>query len=320
MSKQALDAKRLTAFAMDPNNLIIIGLDTKDDARHPLYDERIKLPLAETMVLNVAHNGVIEPVIVRKNGDRVEVVDGRQRVRAAREANKRLKKEGAALIEVPVVVRRGDDGGMLGVMISANENRVDDGVPVKLQKLQRFMALGKNEKDASIAFGVELQTIKGWLALLEAGPEVKQALASKTLSQSAAIRIAKLPREQQSEAVTAATANGPATVEEARIAANRVAVKTRSERAEKADGDSDGENEKKTTKTDKRGENRLLLKPPSKREIHRLLKSGVQLDPMVRYTIEWMMGLGGPERVMGLRTALEAARKTSDDQPTARSA
>ena len=69
MSKQALEGQRLNAFGMDPDKLTIIGLDTDDGPEHPLYDERVRLPLDESFVKNVKVYGVIEDVIVCKDAD-----------------------------------------------------------------------------------------------------------------------------------------------------------------------------------------------------------------------------------------------------------
>jgi ParB family chromosome partitioning protein len=91
---QAIAGRRLNAFAVDPDNLIIIGLDTDDGPEHPLYDERVKLPLDESTVLNIMAIGVKEPVLVRKTDGNPEVVDGRRRTMHAREANRRLRELG----------------------------------------------------------------------------------------------------------------------------------------------------------------------------------------------------------------------------------
>ena len=78
----------------DPDTLVIV-----EDEGSALRDDRAKLPYDERLVLSMMVRGVLQPVIVRKNPetDRTEVVDGRQRVKACREANKRLKKEGRDL-------------------------------------------------------------------------------------------------------------------------------------------------------------------------------------------------------------------------------
>lgn len=201
MAKQALKGSRLNTFAMDPEDLVIIGIDTDDGSEHPLYDDRIKLPLDEALVLNIMAHGVLETVSVRKNGDAPEVVYGRQRVRAAREANKRLKKQGSKPIKIPVSVRRGKDTQMFGVMVSENEHRRDDGPLEKAEKLRRYLDMGGTEEEAAIDFGVTPTSIRNWLKLLDLEASVRKAVEKGIISASAAGKLAPLSREEQKAAL-----------------------------------------------------------------------------------------------------------------------
>lgn len=83
--KTAIDAPRENMFRVEPEKMVLVT-----DENHPLYDPRVHLPLRENLVLNIMAHGVKEPILIRKNGDTFEVVDGRQRVKHAIEANKRL--------------------------------------------------------------------------------------------------------------------------------------------------------------------------------------------------------------------------------------
>jgi len=218
VAKTALPgAKRLNAFAMDPNALTIVGLDTQDGAEHPLYDERINMPLDEGLVRNIRKNGVLVTVTVRKNGPLVEVMAGRQRVRAAREANRRNEEEGLKLILVPVFVKRpASDGDALGVMISENENRQDDNPLTRAKKASRLLDFGETEEDIAIAFGISKQAVKNLLALLELSDKVKAAVEEEQISFSAAIELRDLPRAKQEEQLQAILSSGGIGVSEAR--------------------------------------------------------------------------------------------------------
>lgn len=280
-SKQSLDGTRLNAFGMNPDSITIIGLDTKDGPEHALYDKRINLPVSEALVLNIMAIGVIEPVIVFKDGDRVLVVAGRQRVRAAREANKRLTAQGAEPIVVPAMAKRGSDGTMLGVMISENELRVEDLLESKLPKLEKYLATGATEEDAAIRFGVTGQTIRNWLALLEAAPAVKKAVQGGLLSATAGAKIASLPRADQSAAVEEATKDGKASVAKA----ERI---TKTKKKNAANGADD-----------------KTITPPSKRLLRKLVTGGEfqQLDVDAFQVLKWVLGDVETARVKGL-TAL----------------
>lgn len=189
-------------FKFAPEKLVIVT-----DKSHPLYDERVDLPLDEALVRNIMFRGVIEPIVVRLNGKRedgsavVEVVDGRQRVRATIEANKRLAEEGKPTILVPGVRRRGEAADFAGVMISANELRKSDSPLIKARKLERFLATGRDEEEAAITFGVSVQTIKNMLKLLELHPTVQKAVEKNNLPASVAKELSDLPQEQQPAAL-----------------------------------------------------------------------------------------------------------------------
>lgn len=200
LSKSLGAAAQKSMPLFDPESLTLIT-----DKKHPLYDERIEWPVQEAMVRSVMIHGVIEPVIVRKNGLKkdgspiVEVVDGRQRVKAALEANKRLKAEGSNPIRVPAVSRSGEDVALMGVMITANEIRRGDEIVVKAKKAQRLIDNGATEEDAADQFGVDVATIKNWLVLGDCCADVIKAISSGELAVDVARKMAKLSREDQKE-------------------------------------------------------------------------------------------------------------------------
>jgi ParB family chromosome partitioning protein len=186
----------------DPENLKIVK-----DEKSALYDERINLALDENHIANVMAVGILEPILVRKAGEDkeglpiVEVVDGRQRVRWAIEANKRLKKDGKELIRVPGVPRRGDDAELFGVMISTNEVRRMDDAITRAKKVKRYMEMGRTEEEAATAFGKSAATIKNLLTLLEGTPAVQRAVSEGKISIQVGKRLAVLPKEEQSAAL-----------------------------------------------------------------------------------------------------------------------
>lgn len=180
-----------------PEDLIIVGLDTKDSEEHALYDERIKLPVHEGMVASIKVYGVIEDVVVRKNGPACEVVDGRQRVRAARQANLELKRDGKEEVRVPVTTRKGDDGEMLGVSIATNEQRTADSPIVRAKKAQKMLDQGRARPYIAMAFGCSQAVLAHLFTLLELDGEVQAAVDAGELSASAAAKLHPLKREEQ---------------------------------------------------------------------------------------------------------------------------
>lgn len=215
-SKTAIEGVgRSNVFRVPPEMVKIIGLDTKDGKDHPLYDERIHLPVDQGLVNNIIQYGIRQNIEVRKSGDELEVVDGRQRVRAAREANKRLKQEGSVPILVPTSIARGNDNFMFGVMISVNENRQNDPLLAKAEKAKRALDFGHSEDSVATMFGVTKKAIQSWMKLLDLHPDVLALVKSKKMSPSTAIKLADLPREEQVIKASEMVSSGEATTAEA---------------------------------------------------------------------------------------------------------
>lgn len=193
-----MSVKQGTLFRFDPSELVIIGLDTKDGPEHELWDERIRLPLEEPMVLNIMTFGVKETVTLRKNSKGYEVVNGRRRVLHAREANKRLKKIGEPLVRIPATVEAGDDTHMEKLTISLNELRRDDDTLTKAEKCMRLLHRnGGDYKDAALVFGVSVAAIKNWAKVAELAPKVKRAVAAGEISASAAAELHGIAKDVQ---------------------------------------------------------------------------------------------------------------------------
>lgn len=203
MSKKAINAPSVTRYMVEPEKLTIIGLDTKDGADHYLYDDRIKLPVDEGMVKNIMFRGVLQPAIVQKDGEKLLVVDGRQRVRAAREANKRLKKEGKEPVRIEVKLDRSGESDAMGILISTNEFRRDDTPLAKARKLERYLAMGRSEDEAALLFGVTTKSISNWLKLLELDSSVQKAVEKGHVAASNVASWAKLEKAEQKEKLAA---------------------------------------------------------------------------------------------------------------------
>jgi ParB family chromosome partitioning protein len=195
MAKQALPYSRTNLWLVDPNDILII-----EDTDHPLYDlTRTTLPVDEAMVLNIMVYGVIEAINGRKNAEgKVEVIDGRRRVKAAREANRRLAAEGKELIRVPVVLKHGDPNRLYGVMISANEHRLDDTVLAKARKAARHFDMGATTEEVANSFGVSTTTLDNWQKLLLVKPALLEEVEKGNVSAHQAIKAVGNPKAQES--------------------------------------------------------------------------------------------------------------------------
>jgi ParB family chromosome partitioning protein len=210
-----LNAQRTDAFILEPEKLTLVT-----DPNHPLYDPRVNDDPDEALVRNVMVYGVLEPVLIRRNGERAEVIAGRGRVKAALEANRRLTAEGKQPIRVPAILKRGPDADMYGVLISENECRREDNPLLKSVKAQRLIDMGKSVEEVAIAFGVKRQSVESWLALGDVAQPVRDAVGSGEISATAAVQLRSLPREEQVKTFETLKSEGAkVTVERARKAA-----------------------------------------------------------------------------------------------------
>lgn len=237
MGKTALPgASRLNAFSMHPDKLVIVGLDTEHQpGEHELWDERIHDPLDEGMVRNIRVRGVLQPIIVRKNGESVEVVDGRQRVRAAREASRRNDAEGLPTIHVPCIVRRSKGrtaaqkaADALDTMISTNENRHDDNPVTRAHKAQRLLDYGRSDDEVAETFGITKQALKNLLVVLDLSPKVQDAIG-KSISFTAATTLKDLTHEEQDKKLEELVAAGVSVAEALRLQRARKKKETNGE-------------------------------------------------------------------------------------------
>ena len=195
---------RQDLFRMNPEALVIVI-----DKAHPLYDERANLDLSEHFVSSIMEHGILEPVLIRKNGPLFEVMDGRQRVRGAIEANKRFSGAGSdKVVLVPVIMRRENDIDAAKVMIAANEIRQADTPLVRARKAQRLLDLGALLPEVARQFGIAVDTLNENLQLLNTSSEVQAAVESGEVPATAASAVASLPRSEQKAAMVSIRAQG----------------------------------------------------------------------------------------------------------------
>jgi ParB family chromosome partitioning protein len=150
---------------------------------------------------SIEANGIIQPIIVMKKGDRYQLVAGERRWRAAKLAG---------LAEVPVVVQDFADDRLLEVTLIENIQR-EDLNPIEVA--HAFDRLGRELKlsheDIGRRTGKDRTTITNMLRLLKLPGEIQRLLAEHRLSMGHARAILGLPTpESQVELAEKAAAQG----------------------------------------------------------------------------------------------------------------
>ena len=155
----------------------------------------------QELAASIQANGIIQPLIVRKIGDKYHLIAGERRWRASRLAG---------LKEVPIVIANLHDDRLLEVALIENIQREDLNpieVAVAFEKLSND--LGLSHEEIGKRTGKDRTTITNMLRLLRLPGDVQLLLAEKRLSMGHARAILGLPTEElQREVAEKAAAQG----------------------------------------------------------------------------------------------------------------
>ncbi len=211
--KQAIDgAKRLNYFSISPERVQLWGIDYQSGPEDPAYNPRNKQPVDMGLVDSIMRIGILEPIgVIKGADDNLRVIFGNQRVRAAREANKRLAEMGRDLVEVPCLspLRGYSVDELSEAAVAENEHRKESNALVKCEMAGvHLKRKNGNIAEAAKAFNLGEQQFKNLLLLKESAAEVKAAVLSGKLSSTAAIEIASLSHDKQIAALTTVVAAG----------------------------------------------------------------------------------------------------------------
>lgn len=129
------------------------------------FDEDLLQELADS----IKSQGVLEPVIVRKNGaNRFELIAGERRWRAS---------QLAGLAEIPALVREIDDRSAIAIALIENIQRQDLSPLEEAQSLARLIAEFKlTHQQAADAVGRSRAAVSNLLRLLELPDEIRKLL------------------------------------------------------------------------------------------------------------------------------------------------
>jgi ParB family chromosome partitioning protein len=166
-----VDVDRLSPNALQPRGAM-------DDAR------------LEDLARSIKSNGVIQPIVVRRRGDRFEIIAGERRWRAAQKAG---------LLRVPVVVKDVAEGGersMLEMALIENIQR-ENLNPIDEALAYRRLAVEFQLTQEAIAdaVGKDRATVANVLRLLRLPEDVRAEVAAGTLSMGHARALLSLPAE-----------------------------------------------------------------------------------------------------------------------------
>jgi ParB family transcriptional regulator, chromosome partitioning protein len=123
---------------------------------------------------SIGHNGIIQPIVVRKDEVGFEIIAGERRWRASREAGLR---------EVPVVVRDATDEEMLELALVENIHREDLNAIDRASAYQQLREMfGLSVEEVGKRVGEDRTTVSNYLRLLELPSAVASMLVCGRIS------------------------------------------------------------------------------------------------------------------------------------------
>jgi ParB family chromosome partitioning protein len=180
----------------------ITTLPTDQIDANPLQPRRVfQAERLEELAQSIRANGVIQPLVVRRAGNRYQLVAGERRWRAARLAG---------LDAVPVVLQDVPDDRLLEITLIENIQREDLNPIETAQAFERLIReLHLSHDDVGRRTGKDRTTITNLLRLLQLPADLQQLVAERRLSAGHARCLLSLPEQQlQREVAEKAVAQG----------------------------------------------------------------------------------------------------------------
>lgn len=146
----------------------------------------------DELARSIKSNGVIQPIVVRRTGDRFQIIAGERRWRAAQKAG---------LLKVPIVVREvaaGQERSLLEMALIENVQR-EDLNPIDEALAYRRLAdeFHLTQEAIAAAVGKDRATVANVLRLLKLPEEVQAEVAAGGLSMGHARALLALPSEAE---------------------------------------------------------------------------------------------------------------------------
>ena len=143
----------------------------------------------EELAASIRASGVVQPILVRRRGERYQIVAGERRWRAA---------QAAGLASVPVSVREVPDEQLLELALVENVQRQELTPLEEAQAFQRLQAeLGLSQDEIARRVGRDRTTIANTLRLLKLPRELRELLSAGRLDAGHARALLALERVEE---------------------------------------------------------------------------------------------------------------------------
>lgn len=154
-------------------NIVEISLDDiypNPTQPRTYFDEKALNELA----LSIKNLGVIQPITLRKEGEKFEIISGERRFRASKIAG---------LESIPSYIRLVNDQELLEMALVENIQREDlDAIEIALTYQRLMDEIGLTQENLSQRVGKDRSTITNSIRLLRLNPDIQNAIRSGEIS------------------------------------------------------------------------------------------------------------------------------------------
>lgn len=153
------------------------------------FDEKALEELSESIKVL----GIIQPITVRKDGEKFEIISGERRFRASKIAGLKV---------IPAYVRLVNDQELLEMALVENIQREDlDAIEVALTYQRLLTEIGLTQDALSSRVGKERSTITNSIRLLKLSPDMQQAIRNGIISAGHGRAIISVEKEEDQQAL-----------------------------------------------------------------------------------------------------------------------
>jgi ParB family transcriptional regulator, chromosome partitioning protein len=148
------------------------------------------------LIPSIKERGILQPLLVRKNGRGYEIIAGRRRFLAACS----LEKEGLEVEAVPcAIMAKGDDAAAVEASLIENVAHLPMDDIDQFEAFQRLLKEGRSIKDIAHVFGVTELTVKRRLAIANLAPKIRQLYRTEDIDAETLRALTMASKQQQKD-------------------------------------------------------------------------------------------------------------------------
>ncbi len=148
------------------------------------------------LIPSIRQRGILQPLLVRKNGKGYEIVAGRRRYLAAQS----LEKEGLEIEAIPcAIMAKGDDAAAVEASLIENVHRLPMDDMDQFEAFQRLLKEGRTVEEIANTFGVTEIMVKRRLAIANLAPKIRTAYRAEEIDGETLRALTLASKQQQKD-------------------------------------------------------------------------------------------------------------------------